>query len=224
MNADYFNGMFGRIDPGNIRLDVNGNIAVRTTNGYKSYNMKTGKLINCNNFVFDIGEEFFFVIPTNKVEKGDIILAQSKGGGRKPKCVIDVNSSFITVINYEDSTVEQILPERHMFYGNTYFYGKIVSMLNFSKGKHNGFKNILKYKMISEMMGDKNIPNPSPNSNSSPNSNPNNMGNAMGNFMGNLMMFSMMGENNFSDMFNFEEMFDFDDDTDTEEDNQEDEE
>ena len=149
MNTDFFNGMFGRIDPGNIRLDVNGNIAVRTTNGYKSYNMKTGKLINCNNFVFDIGEEFFFVIPTNKVEKGDIILAQGKGGGRKPKCVMDVNPSFITVINYEDSTVEQILPERHMFMGNTYFYGKIVSMFNFSggKGKKNGFENILKYKL-----------------------------------------------------------------------------
>lgn len=208
MNTDFFNGMFGRIDPGNIRLDVNGNIAVRTTNGYKSYNMKTGKLINCNNFVFDIGEEFFFVIPTNKVEKGDIILAQGKGGGRKPKCVMDVNPSFITVINYEDSTVEQILPERHMFMGNTYFYGKIVSMFNFSggKGKKNGFENILKYKMMSEMMGGKN--------------------NANNNGMGNLMMLGMMSNGGFSDMFNFDGIFNFDNDEaeDTDDDNQGDEE
>lgn len=56
------------------RLSMNGGIAVKTNGGYKTYNIKTGKLTNCSNFVFDIGEEFFFIIPTNKVEKGDIIL------------------------------------------------------------------------------------------------------------------------------------------------------
>lgn len=121
--TNVFNGMFGKIAPGMCRLSMSGGIAVKTTTGYKSYNVKNGRLTNCDSFVFDIGEEFFFVIPTNKVEVGDIILVSGK-----PKCVVKSDKDTITVINYEDSTVETILPERHVFMGNTYFYGKIVSM------------------------------------------------------------------------------------------------
>ena len=142
------NGMFGKVAPGMCRLSMNGGIAVKTNNGYKSYNMKTGRLTNCDSFVFDIGEEFFFVIPTNKAEPGDILLV-----GGKPKCVIEAEKNKLTVINYEDSTVETILPERHVFMGNTYFYGKIVSIFgsDLIKGKK-GTNKIMQYMMLSEMM------------------------------------------------------------------------
>ena len=142
------NGMFGKVAPGMCRLSMNGGIAVKTSNGYKSYNMKTGRLTNCDSFVFNIGEEFFFVIPTNKAEPGDILLV-----GGKPKCVIEAEKNKLTVINYEDSTIETILPERHVFMGNTYFYGKIVSMFgsNLIKGEK-GTRKIMKYMMMSEMM------------------------------------------------------------------------
>lgn len=142
------NGMFGKVAPEMCRLSMNGGIAVKTNNGYKSYNMKTGRLTNCDSFVFDIGEEFFFVIPTNKAEPGDILLV-----GGKPKCVIEAEKNKLTVINYEDSTVETILPERHVFMGNTYFYGKIVSMFgsDLIKGKK-GTNKIMQYMMLSEMM------------------------------------------------------------------------
>lgn len=142
------NGMFGKVAPGMCRLSMSGGIAVKTNNGYKSYNMKTGRLTNCDSFVFNIGEEFFFVIPTNKAEPGDILLV-----GGKPKCVIESEKNKLTVINYEDSTVETILPERHVFMGNTYFYGKIVSMFgsDIIKGKK-GTNKIMQYMMLSEMM------------------------------------------------------------------------
>ena len=142
------NGMFGKVAPGMCRLSMNGGIAVKTSNGYKSYNMKTGRLTNCDSFVFNIGEEFFFVIPTSKAEPGDILLV-----GGKPKCVIEAEKNKLTVINYEDSTIETILPERHVFMGNTYFYGKIVSMFgsDLIKGKK-GTGKIMKYMMMSEMM------------------------------------------------------------------------
>lgn len=142
------NGMFGKVAPGMCRLSMNGGIAVKTSNGYKSYNMKTGRLTNCDSFVFNIGEEFFFVIPTNKAEPGDILLVSGK-----PKCVIEAEKNKLTVINYEDSTVETILPERHVFMGNTYFYGKIVSMFgsDLIKGKK-GSNKIMQYMMLSEMM------------------------------------------------------------------------
>lgn len=145
------NGMFGKIEPGLCRLSMNGEIAVKTSTGFKSYNMKTGNLTNCTGFLFASAamDECFMVIPTNKVEPGDIILV-----GGKPKCVIEAQKKTITVIDYEDSSIKQILPERHVFMGSTYFYGKIVSMfgsgsfLKSGKGKNNIFKMM----MMAEMM------------------------------------------------------------------------
>ena len=127
---NFLNGMFGKVGDGMCRLSLNGGIAVKTSGGYKSYNVKTGKLTNCSNFVFDIGEEFFFVIPTNKVEKGDIILVN-----RKPKCVIDADKIKLTVINYEDSTVETILPERHVLWVIHIFTEKSFQCLEMTASK-----------------------------------------------------------------------------------------
>lgn len=149
-----FNGLFGKIANGMCRLSMNGGIAVRTSNGdYKTYNVAKNRLVNCSNFVFDIGDDLFFVIPTNKVEPGDIILFSGK-----PKCVIKTEKGTITVINYEDSTIETVLPERHVFMGNTYFYGKIVSMfgdgMTLKTGK--SMKSMMKYMMMAEAMKGRN--------------------------------------------------------------------
>lgn len=180
-----FNGMFGKVANGMCRLSMNGGIAVKTNDGYKTYNLKTNRLTNCNNFVFDIGEEFFFVIPTNKVEAGDIILI-----GGKPKCVISVGKDTIKVIDYEDSTIKDILPERHVFMGNTYFYGKIVSMFGDAMKGKKGMNKMMSYMMISEMMKGHNGAS-------------NNSG------FGNMLPFMMLGGGtNFGDMF--DGMFDFD--------------
>jgi hypothetical protein len=189
MNA--LNGMFGKVAPGMCRLSMSGGIAVKTDNGYKSYNVKTGRLTNCDNFVFNAGEEFFFVIPTNKVSVGDIILVAGK-----PKCVIETEKNRITVINYEDSTVDTILPERHVFMGNTYFYGKIVSMFGDMSGKHKNNK-ILKYMMLSSMMSGDNS-------------------GGMSNMMP-LLIMNGMGGDMFGDMFDFDEMDDTEDSDDADE-------
>lgn len=189
MMNSLLNGMFGKVGNGMCRLSMNGNIAVKTSSGYKAYNVKTGRLTNCDSFVFDLGEEFFFVIPTNKVSKGDIILVNGK-----PRCVIEVEKNKITVINYEDSTIDTVLPERHVFMGNTYFYGKIVSMFgnDVVKGKK-GTNNIFKYMMLSQMMK----------------GNDNNTTGMIGvnNGMSAMLPFMMMG-GNMGDMF--DGMFDFD--------------
>ena len=179
MMNGFMNGMFGKIAPGMCRLSMNGGIAVKTSNGYKTYNTKTGRLTNCSNFVFDIGEDFFFLIPTNRVHKGDIILVAGK-----PKCVIEVENNKITVINYEDSTVDTILPERHIFMGSTYMYGRIISMFGDSINKKGGMNNIFKYMMMNEMMKG-------------------NTGN-MGNFLPLMMMGNGGFENMFDGMFNFD--------------------
>ena len=184
MMADGLSKMFGKIEAGKCRLSMSGGIAVKTSSGYKSYDLKSERLTNCSNFVFDIGDDFFFVIPTNKVEKGDIILVSGK-----PKCVIEAEKNKITVINYEDSTIETLLPERHVFMGNTYFYGKIVSMFGTDvfKGKK-GTSKIMKYMMMSEMMKGSS---------------------GSGNSFGNMLPLMMMGGSN-----PFEDMFDFGDEED----------
>jgi hypothetical protein len=183
------NGMFGKIQPGMCRLTVNGNIAVKTNNGFKTYNVKTKKLTNVTNFCFNLGDELFFVIPTTKAEIGDILLA-----GGKPKCVTEVKKDTITVVNYNDSTVETIIPERHVFMGSTYFYGKIVSMFGntFKNGK--GLGNVMKMMMMSQMFG-------------LGNNNGTNNGN-LGGFGQMMAMSMMMGGKNTGNPF--EGMFDFD--------------
>ena len=184
-----FNGLFGKIAPGMCRLTMNGNIAVKCENGYKSYNVKKGTLTNVTNFCFNVGDEMFFVIPTNKVEVGDIILVQGK-----PKCVTEVNKKIITVIDYENSEVRQVVPERHVFMGSTYFYGKVISMFGNSFKQGKGLGNVMKMMMMSQMLGS---------------------GSQQGGMfggMGQVMAMSMfMGGNN-----PFEGMFDFNLDADTE--------
>lgn len=145
-----FNGLFGKIAPGMCRIDFKGRIAVKTSNGYKAYDLNSQRLVNCSSFCFDLGEDVFFLIPTSDVEVGDIILVN-----KTPRCVIDVKKKSITVLNYENSTIEEIVPERHIFMGNTYFYGKIISPMSeiFSGDGDNMLGNFIQFKMMSSMMG-----------------------------------------------------------------------
>lgn len=145
-----FNGMFGKVAAGMCRLSMSGKIAIKTSTGYKTYNVKTGRLTNCSNFAFDIGEDFFFVVPTNKVSVGDIILVNGK-----PSAVIGIEKNAIKTFSYEDSSIREVVPEHHVFMGNTYFYGKIVSLFGNAFGKKGGMNNIFKYLMMSEMFKDK---------------------------------------------------------------------
>lgn len=187
--SNMMNRYFGKIANGMVRMSMNGDMAIKTSNGYKTYDVATGALVNCDNFVFDIGSEFFFIIPTNKVEAGDVILAANK-----PHCVIKVEPNRIEALRYEDGSIITIVPERNVFMGKTYFYGKIVSMFGKVKdGK--GMKGMMKYMMVSEMMKGGN-------------------GNSNMNSMLPMMMFMNGG---MGDMF--DGMFDFDEEEDEKEEN-----
>ncbi len=147
MNTNFMNGMFGKLKPGMARMSMQGAIAIKTSNGYKTYDVNSGTLVNCDDFVFDIGEEFFFLIPTNNVQRGDIILVSGK-----PCCVIKEEGNTIQVLSYEDSSIKTVVPENHMFMGKTYFYGKIVSMFG-TMGADGDTSSMMKYMMLSQMMG-----------------------------------------------------------------------
>ena len=184
MNTSMFNGIFGKIAPGMCRLSMSGKVAIKTSNGYKAYDVRTNRLTNCDNFAFDIGEDFFFIIPTNKVERGDIILA-----GGKPRCVLEVGKNEIKTFCYEDSSISTIVPEHHMFMGKNYFYGKIISMFGeMGKGGSNkGIKQMMKFMMLKEMMG----------------GNGNNGAGNLGNMMPMMAMMGGFGGGFFDGMFDF---------------------
>ena len=150
-SSKFFNGFFGKVQPGMCRLTMNGNIAIKCSNGYRTYNAKQQRLTNVTNFCFDMGSELFFVIPTMKVSEGDIILVEGK-----PKYVIAISKAYIEVVDYETSEIKKIVPERHVFMGSSYCYGKIVSMFgsNFKGGR--GLKKIMKMMMMSQIFGGQN--------------------------------------------------------------------
>lgn len=139
------NGLLGPLESGMCKLSLKGEIAVKTSNGYKTFNVSKQRCVNCNNFAIDC-PGMFFVMPTCKVKTGDVIVTP-KG----PRAVIKADDSRIEVFNYENSTIETLIPERHMFMGTTYFYGKVVSLLGNSLKKGNN--NLMQMMMLSKLMG-----------------------------------------------------------------------
>ena len=61
MLENMFNGMFGKVANGMCRLSMNGGIAVKTSNGYKTYNVEKKRLTNCDNFVFNIAKRVVII-------------------------------------------------------------------------------------------------------------------------------------------------------------------
>lgn len=180
-----FGNMFKPVAKGYCKMGMNGKVAVKTSTGYKTFDIKKNKLTNCDSFAFDM-DGMFWVVPTFKVEKGDIILVNGK-----PRAVIEVGSNTIKTFSYEDSTIVETVPERHVFMGKTYCYGKIFSpFMNMTKG--DGMNDMMKMMMMSQMFG----------------------GNGNMNQSMNPMMFMMMngsGSNFFENMF--DGAFDFELDT-----------
>ena len=120
MFDNMFAGCFGKIKPGCCRLSFNGKIAIKTSDGYKVYNPSNGNVVNCSNFVLSECDDMFMVIPTRKLKVGDIVLINGK-----PMYIIEVKAkNRVEAMNYEDSTIQTVIPERHAIMGRR-FYGKI---------------------------------------------------------------------------------------------------
>jgi len=175
--GNIFNGMFKPVAKGFCKMGINGQVAIKTNSGYKTFDIKKNKLMNCDNFAFDM-DGMFWVIPVFKVEKGDIIMVNGK-----PNCVIEVGDKSIKTFSYENSTINETIPEHYVFMGKTYCYGKIFSPF-MNMGKDNSaMSSVMSMMMMSQMFGGNNT----------------NMNNGF-----NPMMFMFMnngGENPFMNMF-----------------------
>lgn len=146
-----FDGMFKPVARSMCKIGMDGQIAIRTNSGYKTFDIKKHKLVNCDNFAFDM-DGMFWVVPTFKVDIGDIILVNGK-----PRAVIEIGTNSIKTFSYENSTIDEIVPEYHVFMGRTYCYGKIFSPFT-GLGKNNGelMTSMMNMMMMSQMFGNSN--------------------------------------------------------------------
>lgn len=187
--GNFFNGMFKPVSNDCCKMAMNGKIAIKTSNGYKTFDVKTRRLVNCDNFAFDM-PNMFWMIPTMSVKTGDIIMINNK-----PKAVLNVGDGYIETFSYEDSTIDKTVVETHVWMGKKYCYGKIVSPFGNMMSSDSGMENMMKMMMFSQMFGN--------GSNSSNNFNP--------------MMFMLMGKDfSMGDMFG--DMFNLDSDEEVKED------
>lgn len=141
-----FTNMIGKIAPNMCRISLDGSIAVKTSHGYRTYNVKTGKAVNCEGFAFDPGFEMFFLLPTTTAQVGDIILVDGK-----PHCVKSIGEdNIITAYRYEDSNLVTIVPETYTLFGDVFVYSKVVSLFGNNSTKF-GKNKLMKAMILSQM-------------------------------------------------------------------------
>lgn len=129
--SNIFKGAFGRVSNGLFRMTLDGSVAVRidSQDCYKTVNPVTGEFQNVDNFAIDPGADTFFIVPTQKLAVGDIVMVNGT-----PRCVLGVQGNEVTVVNYGTSVKETLLLEKHIFLGQS-FYGKLMSpLMDFFKG------------------------------------------------------------------------------------------
>lgn len=121
--ASTFASMLGKLEPDMVRLTFNGGIAVKTKNGYKTYDVAKKKAVNMDSLVMP-DMSAFLLLPSTKVNSGDIILRDGAFYS-----IISVNEATNELVgyNYESGKKETLVRETHCFLGNTYFYSKLFS-------------------------------------------------------------------------------------------------
>lgn len=130
--ASVFSNMLGTLEPDMVRMTFDGNIAVKTTKGYKTYNVAKKKAINMDSLVMP-DMQAFLLLPSMEVKPGDIIL---RDGSFYSIISIDNEKGELEAYNYEVGKRENLVRETHCFLGNTYFYSKLFSpVLSFFSNK-----------------------------------------------------------------------------------------
>lgn len=136
------NELCGKVAEGSVRLSMDGKLAVRTQNGYRVWDVDKKTMTNVQDLCLDM-PGIFFVMPSTKVVVGDVILLDGKFN-----CVIEVGESTIKAIAYADNQVKEFVPERRIFMGKTFFFGKVVNLL----GNLGGSGKLVKLTLLGQML------------------------------------------------------------------------
>lgn len=148
-----FGNMMGSISQDQYRLSFDGQIAVRvmTKDGavYKTYDVNKNKLVTVGDFAIQGLQDTFFLVPTRKLKKGDIVLINGA-----PVCVISQEGNTIKAVSYTAAEVKTLLVDHILWFGKP-FYGKVTSMFKMMLG--NGLSGdgdgLMKMMVMSQLFG-----------------------------------------------------------------------
>lgn len=137
---------FGPVSDKQFRMSPYGIAVATNANGWVSYNSKTGEIFNVDIVNFDISKLIYKMpVALSAIAIGDILIH-----GNQPVFVRSINSNgTISVLNYANSTVVDILPVRSIFGFN--FFTKVVPLIDFSQNTaspDNPFGNMLPFLML----------------------------------------------------------------------------
>lgn len=141
MKKDFFNFDFGPVSNAKFRLSPYGIAVYTSTNDWVAYNNKTGEVFNVDILNFDASKLIYKIPVAQKdVKVGDILIH-----AKAPVFVRSLNENgTISVINYDNSTVVDILPVKSPFGFN--FFTKVCPLIDFNSSNanpDNPFGNIL---------------------------------------------------------------------------------
>ena len=144
-----FNFDFGPVSGSQFRMSPYGLAVCTQTNGWVAYNAETKELMNVDILNFDISKMIYKMpVALSDIKEGDIVLH-----GGKPMFVrsLTPSGSAISVINYADATLLDILPVKSPFGFN--FFTKVCTLFNFdvsAASPENPFGSLLPFLMLGE--------------------------------------------------------------------------
>ena len=144
-----FNFDFGPVSDNQFRLSPYG-LAVNTKdNGWISYNKQTEEIFNVEIINFDASKLIYRIpVALSEIAVGDILIHASK-----PVFVKSINkeAKTVSVINYADATVVDIVPIKSPFGFN--FFTKVQALIDFNNENANAdnpFGNLLPFLMLGD--------------------------------------------------------------------------
>ena len=145
---DLFNFDFGPVSSAQFRLSPYGIAVATKANGWVSYNSKTGEVFNVDIINVDVSKMIYKMpVAMNSISVGDILVHSGA-----PVFVRALNSNgTVSVLNYTDSTVVDIVPVKSPFGFN--FFTKVCALVDFSglsANSDNPFGNMLPLLMLKD--------------------------------------------------------------------------
>ena len=114
MFSDLKNG-FGKADPRQFKLSINGLAVLGQDNKYHTYNPETRELVEVTTGFFEEMKDLLFIMPAVELEVGDVILHQGK-----PYHITVAKENVVKGINFENATEDTLVGKTNVF-GVKYF-------------------------------------------------------------------------------------------------------
>ena len=121
MFSDLKNG-FGKADPRQFKLSINGLAVLGSDNKYHTYNPEARELVEVSTGFFEEMKDLLFIMPAVELEVGDVILHQGK-----PYHITVAKENLVKGINFENATEDTLVGKTNVF--GVKYYTKVFNCL-----------------------------------------------------------------------------------------------